>query len=41
MVFEPPVQALLEFARSRAFARRARQLQGYDLSGALRVRLNG
>lgn len=41
MAFEPPMQALLEFARSRAFARRARLMQGYDLSGALRVRLNG
>lgn len=40
-VFEPPMQTLLEFARGRAFARRAHQMQGYDLSGALRVRLNG
>lgn len=39
--FEPPIQALLEFARTRAFAREAARLQGYDLSGALRVRLNG
>ena len=40
MVFEPPLQALLDFARTRAFSRQAARLQGYDLADALRVRLN-
>ncbi len=39
--FEPPLQALLAFARTRAFAHQAAALGGYDLSEALTVRLNG
>ncbi|MEY2955731.1 MAG: hypothetical protein RL123_459 [Pseudomonadota bacterium] len=39
--FEPPVQALLDFARSDAFARRAAHLGGYDLGGLGRVLWNG
>lgn len=39
--FEPPVQALLAFARSEAFARRAQHLGGYDLTDLGRVRWNG
>jgi excisionase family DNA binding protein len=39
--FEPPVQALLAFARTEAFARRAAHLGGYDLTGLGRVVWNG
>ncbi|CAN5807174.1 helix-turn-helix transcriptional regulator [soil metagenome] len=38
--FEPPVQALLAFARSEAFARRAAYLGGYDVGGLGAVRHN-
>ncbi len=39
--FEPPLQALLAFARTRAFAERAAVLGGYDLSGFGTVHHNG
>jgi len=39
--FEPPVQALLTFARSDAFARRAAHLGGYDLTDLGQVLWNG
>lgn len=39
--FEPPVQALLAFARSDVFVRRAAHLGGYDLTGHGRVVWNG
>lgn len=39
--FEPPVQRLLEFARSESFAARAAHLGGYDLSDLGRVVWNG
>lgn len=39
--FEPPVQALLHFARSDAFARRAQHLGGYDIRDLGQVRWNG
>jgi excisionase family DNA binding protein len=39
--FEPPVQTLLAFARSDAFARRAAHLGGYDIGGLGRVLWNG
>jgi len=38
--FEAPVQRLLEFTRTPAFAEKARELGGYDLSGAGKVVLN-
>jgi excisionase family DNA binding protein len=38
--FEPPMQALLRFARSAAFAARAAELGGYDVSGTGRVAYN-
>lgn len=38
--FEPPLQALLDFARSRAFRARAARMGGYDISGLGRVRYN-
>ncbi|MFN3281681.1 MAG: substrate-binding domain-containing protein [Tabrizicola sp.] len=38
--FEPPVQALLAFARSEIFARRAAYLGGYDLTDLGRVLWN-
>ncbi len=38
--FEPPMQALLAFARTPAFAARAADLQGYDLRELGRVVLN-
>jgi excisionase family DNA binding protein len=38
--FEPPLQALLSFARSTGFAAKARALGGYDVSGVGRVTLN-
>ncbi len=39
--FEPPLQALVSFARTRAFAERAKELGGYDVSGLGTVRYNG
>jgi len=39
--FEPPVQALLAFARSEGLMRRAAYLGGYDLSDHGKVRWNG
>jgi len=39
--FEPPMQRLFGFARSEAFARRAEELGGYDISGLGRVHFNG
>lgn len=39
--FEPPAQALLAFARTADFARRARQLGGYDLADHGGVVWNG
>lgn len=38
--FEPPVQALLSFARSPDFAAKAQSLGGYDLTGLGEVRWN-
>jgi putative molybdopterin biosynthesis protein len=38
--FEPPVQALLAFARTEDFARRAERLGGYDLTDHGKVRYN-
>ncbi len=39
--FEPPLQSLLAFCASDAFAEHARELGGYDLSGFGRVHFNG
>jgi putative molybdopterin biosynthesis protein len=39
--FDPPIQRLLTFTRSEAFARRARHLGGYDLSALGTVVWNG
>ncbi|MBB5273556.1 helix-turn-helix transcriptional regulator [Quisquiliibacterium transsilvanicum] len=39
-VFEPPMQALLAFTRTRAFARHARALTGYDVAGCGSVLFN-
>jgi excisionase family DNA binding protein len=39
--FEPPIQALMSFAGSTAFAERAAELGGYDISGLGAVRYNG
>lgn len=39
--FEPPVQALMAFARTEAFALRAAHLGGYDLTDHEKVRWNG
>ena len=38
--FEPPMQALLAFCRGEAFARRAGELAGYDLSNFGQVHFN-
>jgi excisionase family DNA binding protein len=38
--FEPPMQALMGFARTEAFAAKARDLGGYDVSGLGTVRWN-
>lgn len=38
--FEPPMQALLAFARTRAFAGHARALTGYDVAGCGSVLFN-
>ncbi len=39
--FEPPFQSLLAFCRTPAFAARAEELGGYDVSGLGRVHYNG
>jgi len=39
--FDPPVQALLAFARTNEFARRVETLGGYDVSGIGSIRWNG
>jgi putative molybdopterin biosynthesis protein len=39
--FEPPIQALLAFTRTREFARRVETLGGYDVSGTGSIRWNG
>jgi len=39
--FEPPLQALLSFARGAAFAARAGELGGYEIAGLGTVRYNG
>lgn len=39
--FEEPLQRLADFCRSEAFAARAAELQGYDVSGFGRVHFNG
>ena len=39
--FEPPMQALLAFARSEAFIKRAAHIGGYDISGLGTVVWNG
>lgn len=39
--FEPPLQALMSFASTAAFAERAAELNGYDISGLGKVRYNG
>ncbi len=39
--FEPPVQALLAFARGPTFLARAEQMGGYDVAELGRVQLNG
>ena len=39
--FEPPLQKLLSFARTPAFAARAEELGGYDITGLGAVRYNG
>ncbi len=38
--FEPPLQALMAFARSAACVRKAAELGGYDLAGSLTVQFN-
>jgi putative molybdopterin biosynthesis protein len=38
--FQPPMQALLTFARSDAFKARATALSGYDISGLGTVHFN-
>ncbi|WP_119166443.1 helix-turn-helix transcriptional regulator [Algihabitans albus] len=39
--FEPPLQTLLAFTRTAAFARRAESMGGYDIASLGRVRFNG
>jgi molybdate-binding protein len=39
--FEPPLQRLVAFCRTPAFATKAGELQGYDVSGFGRVHFNG
>ncbi len=41
LYFEAPLQALLGFCRGEAFRRRARELDGYNVSGLGTVRFNG
>ncbi|MGE5503584.1 MAG: substrate-binding domain-containing protein [Actinomycetota bacterium] len=38
--FDPPIQTLLAFTRTAAFARRAAELGGYDIAGVGRVSYN-
>jgi putative molybdopterin biosynthesis protein len=38
--FDPPLQSLLAFCRSAAFATRATEMAGYDVTGQFRVHLN-
>ena len=38
--FEPPVQQLMAFVRTRPFADRAHEMRGYDVSGVGRVVMN-
>ena len=39
--FEPPVQALLDFLRTKEFSAHARALGGYDIAASGRVVFNG
>ena len=39
--FEPPLQKLLGFGRTPAFAQRAGELGGYEIAGLGRVHYNG
>ncbi|MGY8997644.1 MAG: substrate-binding domain-containing protein [Alphaproteobacteria bacterium] len=39
--FEPPIQSLLNFARTERFAERAIEMGGYDISGMGTVQFNG
>jgi len=39
--FEPPMQTLLEFCRSKTFLERAADYTGYDISGLGKVHFNG
>jgi putative molybdopterin biosynthesis protein len=39
--FEPPLQSLLAFCRTPAFAQRRAEFGGYDVAGLGRVRYNG
>ncbi|MFQ5773301.1 MAG: substrate-binding domain-containing protein [Kiloniellaceae bacterium] len=39
--FEPPLQTLFAFARSEAFAKRAAEMGGYEVTGLGTVRYNG
>ena len=39
--FDPPLQTLMAFCRTPAFAAKAAELAGYDISGLGRVRFNG
>ena len=39
--FDPPLQTFMSFCRSAAFARKAAEIGGYDLSGFGRVHYNG
>ena len=39
--FEPPIQSLLEFCKSKEFSAKAANMRGYDVSGLGRVRFNG
>ena len=38
--FDPPLQTLMDFARSPTLARRAERMGGYDVSGLGTVRFN-
>ena len=38
--FEPPIQALLQFCKSKEFAQKAASMRGYDVGGLGRVRFN-
>jgi len=39
--FEPPLQSLLAFCKTRAFAAKVKDLGGYDIAGLGKVRFNG